>query len=1338
MVLPAYPTWHGEKPGYPGAIPAAGLNGFGPPQRQLTEGSVEHYRAYMFKYLPIRSMFDRQSQVRRWIAPQLPGATANRASSFAAPLWIVPRFNPPTRTQYTEPAVEVLHLQRGDTIFDADLGRLPRGMYCLRVIAAVPTEQFQPYRRDLFVRCTVNDRAADQVSVYRNRIGYIDQFYSIIEFYFHAAEPRAYHAKLAIEDASQVDLLVREVSLDDALTGIEVRPIKQRSNEPATPEQLALYTNYLQGIQADSGQRAARLARDQAIWDGLALLNRQWTFFLRPGSQGGLSARARPGQSGQTVEQIEQQHGKWVDPLTMKSWIEKHNNDDLRVFLRNNQLNLEYTAADFAAGKPLPAPFPFPDDGLGLSQPDADNPETGWFYCPLGIALDSRSRLYQNVGLRGSEWLAAGEAKYQPALHDALVALARFVYDYPGLDCANELGAVIHWNGPWGRQYRTQRRETVGFFISWYTLYPDLTENYDRLFDVIKDNQFLADSLGRFIPWIKSPGDVIAFFDSYLVQHTAKKIMRYHYHTGPVDLARVAAVLGDAQFTDPWMQWQFARTFVYPLPPASIGDLLVTGHERGGPEFVGSTFYATGENASRVASGLEGYLKANGNPRYSLVDDRRYPKVLAATRWPTLVHYAGTQHLRVGDVTGPDKAVGSLLPNTVDLYDRGWRWTGEPPYAAALRVLAKPSSYHPEQWRAIEQAAAAVRRLPWLDQPSRYVANWAGVLEGGRQHDDYRFRRGAFLRTGRGIGHAHDDSLDLQIAAHGLPLVVDLGQRPGYTKPASGYACVHNVVTYGDENNQRPAWVRTLSDLPGAPYLLAQAYAPEWYGRLTQRQLALIDVDEGEGSQPLPLTQQLPGRGLPPVARTASSYVIDINRGRANGVHRYNFHAMVDDQFEWNATSQTPAKPADIMFGKFTAAPDTAYRANAPATLVATWRQLRTADGSAPAGSEQRMLGKDFDPQSPRKFLRLHLTDTQGLAVERAAAATTQANIESQMTCISVIKPASREGSVFAAVVEPYAGEPFIEQVDRLPILHNEADAQQAVALAIDTRFGQHDLVLADGRPEQTRQVPRARSRFAGEYAFVSRDEQGLRTAQLAGGTLLDTPSVRLTLPQREYRGEIAAVDYPGRSFTLDADWPALGGPQTLEIGSSQRMVTYTTRSIAAGEQPARTTIVVTEGAQRYVGRVEAIDQEKRIVEADQPVVPSPSNGENHNWTVTNAAQDRFWKASAGSLGQMAITSAEAIDAAAFAPQNQLLLWEYGPGDTVRLACWVGLQRQADGTLVVLGNSDAVVELPAHAGRWTVDGETWQPLPRAAAGWVTLNFTAAQLNAGQVRVQLTP
>lgn len=76
--LPLWKTQYGEPPGHPGSLPdkmatAASVRDgqfvyteWGPqgqaPEVELYPDAVEHYRAYMFKYMPIRSFFDKQSQ----------------------------------------------------------------------------------------------------------------------------------------------------------------------------------------------------------------------------------------------------------------------------------------------------------------------------------------------------------------------------------------------------------------------------------------------------------------------------------------------------------------------------------------------------------------------------------------------------------------------------------------------------------------------------------------------------------------------------------------------------------------------------------------------------------------------------------------------------------------------------------------------------------------------------------------------------------------------------------------------------------------------------------------------------------------------------------------------------------------------------------------------------------------------------------------------------------------------------------------------------------------------------------------------------------------------------
>jgi len=128
----------------------------------------------------------------------------------------------------------------------------------------------------------------------------------------------------------------------------------------------------------------------------------------------------------------------------------------------------------------------------------------------------------------------------------------------------------------------------------------------------------------------RPPEDVTALIDVYLLQTVAKRIMRYHYHTDVVDIANLAAVVGNREVTDPWMNWLFSRTFIYPLPVAGVQDVMISGCTREGTEVVGSTYYAQGEGAARVATSLDLYMKTGGNSQFDLSDPCRYPKPAAS------------------------------------------------------------------------------------------------------------------------------------------------------------------------------------------------------------------------------------------------------------------------------------------------------------------------------------------------------------------------------------------------------------------------------------------------------------------------------------------------------------------------------------------------------------------------------------------------------------------------------------------------------------------------------------------------------------------------------------
>ena len=1352
--LPLAPTQHGEPAGHPGCIPALAADGeavedmgnqyreWGPqglaPERELYPGSVEHYRAYMFKYMPIRSSFDAQSQLRNWAAASLPGVDATQIQEYAAPVFWVPRHAAVRDTGAKLKPVRVVRCKIGAPVLKLDLGALDVGLYAVRVIAAVEAAQCRPFREPAYLRMSVNDGLQGETSSHRVRIGYCEEFYSVAEFYFHAVEKRQFHAELALDRGSKAELLVHNITLDDVLAGTERRAVKNRttlkSGQKLAEEVLEKRREEGHTIRPTL-PRKERLARDATIWMRFPATNSQASSSFR-GGWGSVKGVAE-GTAEFSPKAIEEKHGKWT-PINMgrppKNLPKMVNPSDVILF--NAKLGLAYTHDDLRHHRPLPDPYPVKDDGAGLFFPDPQNPSEGKVWCPIAQRVGTFYReYYGRAGAGLKAWKHKGE--YDDA-HDAAIGLVRWAYAFPTLDYANWITSVVHNVGPFGRDYRCRRRETVAFFMPHYPMYvKPIMYHYDELYDFIKGNQSVADSVSRFVPWVKTPQDVIKLIDVYLVQTTAKRILRYHYHTDPMDIANLAAIVGDPKVTDPWMDWLFSRTFIYPLPTAGIQDAMISGTCRDGGEYIGSSYYVQGENAVRVAASLEQYLDAGGNRKYDLTDPKRYPKAIAHVYYRLGNTVCGWDFPRIGDVCGPDKYYGHTLRD-LNFARHGWKWTKDPKFAFIIRhYIGRKHGETDKEWRDIEKAAATVPRAPWLEARSRMMPYWAAVLETGHQHDDVRFRRAAYLRIGYGQGHHHDDGLDLQVVAHGQAATIDGGQRPGYSTPGDRSTKLHNTCQIDDASNFIYSHATALSDHPGARYTAA-AGVPPGKGTLLHRQIALIDVDEGIGSQRLPVAQQRPGARLPQGVTPANSYVFDVFRVAGGRLHTYNFHATINDDFRWNATGVAPVKPESAnlggvlspaaYLGSFGRMPEVKEHGTAPDTFQVDWRQRRfKAPGNKGllfAGTEKHFLGRNFDESAPRRFTRLTMLGVGGCPVMKAEAVCTKWNYH--YTCAFLARTAEAEGleSAFVAIIEPYIGKPFITTQRLIQIPDNENDARRAVAVVVETVNGHVDVNFADGRPKKTRDFAceGARLRIAAEHALYSTDEHGFRLAAITGGTLLEAPEVKLELASRRHTGRVVKVDYLARSLWIDRPWPARESESIFEVGvpKTSHMTAYTAVRVAPDKDGELTRVTVQRGADYYRSEVVEVDEQTGVVTCVLEPMMRYVQGIYAGRVASNEACTQFWRAEY--LGERWFRLAGApVTKEAFGKEGVLRLWEYGVGDRLHQPTTASLRRVAPGEYEFRGNVAAVVALRVTEVEVATAGQQWR---RAEAirrdGWLRL------------------
>jgi hypothetical protein len=144
-----------------------------------------------------------------------------RIEEYAQPAYFVPRHRSVKNTGRFNMPVPVIRCKTGDPVLKLDLGELAPSLYAVRVIGAVKTKSLETHCKPLTLRMTVNDGANGESSPYRIRIGYVDEFCSVVEFYFHATAKRKYRAELSVDAGRVIELLVHDVDLHDVLAGYE-------------------------------------------------------------------------------------------------------------------------------------------------------------------------------------------------------------------------------------------------------------------------------------------------------------------------------------------------------------------------------------------------------------------------------------------------------------------------------------------------------------------------------------------------------------------------------------------------------------------------------------------------------------------------------------------------------------------------------------------------------------------------------------------------------------------------------------------------------------------------------------------------------------------------------------------------------------------------------------------------------------------------------------------------------------------------------------------------------------------------------------------------------------
>jgi hypothetical protein len=1293
-----------------GVAPAFWYKNFSAAAVAESEESVEQFTPYQAQS---SLLFDRTTLLQKWVAPKLPGAPPDRAVQVTPVL----RDTQLKLTGQKRAPVTAVRSPAG-TKYALDLGRLPIGTYVVRVIGMVKTEDIDQYRKPLAINLTINDKVGGGESFYVQRTPYLDDFYAIAEIYFNADEVRNYAGTLAVDAGSAVDLYIDSIEFHDVLKNLAHRAAKTAPSTYTLEERdmmrcgadaaailaqvgknMALDEYILKGPELSSEDRKKR---DDILWNAFPPLNTQymsWYPAVLPATE--LTAN-------EAAKATEAQAGAWDWPYYWKYGL-------LRPFeLENKKLNLKYTRDDLAAHRPLPDPYPVKDNGTGAYFSQRGEMKHAEWYAPIAKAMGSRwAVVVSTLGAAdGSDetyrlpylYHALGNER---AARDAALLLARWATIYPTFTDAMLMGFNMVAPGSIYNRDMRLRQRYLNFGLS--SLQQGLAQSYDELFPYINGNQELARAVGRYIPWVKTDADVRRLVETRVLQFGAKQSLHFNLFSdkgSPYYLMNTALAQQDAEITRPWMEFLWRETWIYPHAKAGLPDYLSTTTQRDGTTDIGSVFYTWhGSDFLKLALMTRRYVENGGDKKYDLTDFDKYSKLLSANVFCLDSAVAGGYPMTIGDVGDPARyRVYPVFNYFEDDFRTGFALTGDPRFAWLVQEYFGRRNETDEQWNKLVAAAAKQQRNPFLDQRPRVLANWAGVLESGRESDDFRFKRAAVLRVGTGYGHAHSDTLDLQVFAHGVRAVNDVGWRGSYSYPSSVKSQLHNVVEVDEEDWKGHAWISVFSPADGAQFMRGVATPPVELpaAKWRYRDVALIDVDEGTpGAKPPEPWPYNETTQFDPAAITPNSYVFDVERVSGGSLHTYCFHGTVSDDFQINVPNKNNFKGEETAYlRRFLQDDGLRLAGDAPGVLEATWRLRRaeeTLTGTNRNGeksefpqknSEHLMQTGSYNAATPRKFTRLHLLGHEGERVLSAYFEPKFVYDKSTWPFLFVQKRGTDLQSVYPAIIEPYAGEPFIASTRLLPIEGNEDDALCAVAVEVKTRNGHTDLCFSDGRNK-----PRAVGSYSinGRFAYVSGDAKGLRLAHLVEGTSLKTPWGTLTVAQPEYSGRITKVDYWKRKVWLAGAWPEaaqLSGAQ-VEFGNDQHKTSYTVVSAAkAGNQTVLTLDKALDLSYAHVVNVDPA--RKRVTVNVGTVTAFP--GMNAGLTCTNDGTGKSWRCrivSGERASNYVYQLAEDVTAQDFPIGSEFRLWELGVGDAARLATHAVVRRGADGKYSVESNAKA-------------------------------------------------
>jgi hypothetical protein len=184
-----------------------------------------------------------------------------------------------------------------------------------------------------------------------------------------------------------------------------------------------------------------------------------------------------------------------------------------------------------------------------------------------------------------------------------------------------------------------------------------------------------------------------------------------------------------------------------------------------------------------------------------------------------------------------------------------------------------------------------------------------------------------------------------------------------------------------------------------------------------------------------------------------------------------------------------------------------------------------------------------------------------------------------------------------------------------------------------------------------------------------------------------------------------------------------------MEITAPGRRTSYTVKRVKPDD--AMSLVRVDQGAKFYRSQIQAISEQ--TVKCRLTVPLGRKKGLDRGFTVANDQQTKFWHADyvGGSSWKL---QGERVTPTDFAADHALTVYEYGPGDQVKVNTQVSVRRLEKGLFAIACNTPCTITFRSKQAKISSDRRNWASGGKQVdATWTEI---ACQGDRGLVYVKL--